>query len=104
MKVQVDAQDTGDALILKASKRSEMSFLVLMEPTRRRREEVDGLREIDGEGVADVDTEVVIINTAPSLARHWHWHWQLLRPPQPFLYISSVMMEQDMMRCTLPCE
>lgn len=63
---------TGDALILKASRRSEMSFFVLMEPTRRRREEVDGLRERDGEGVADVDAEVVIVNMAPSLA--WHWH------------------------------
>lgn len=47
-----------------------MSFFVLIEPTRRRREEVEGLREIDGEGVADVDTEVVMMNTAPSLSRH----------------------------------
>jgi hypothetical protein len=61
---------TGDALILKASRRSEMSFFVLMEPTRRRREEVDGLRERDGEGVADVDTEVAMVDMAPSLARH----------------------------------
>jgi hypothetical protein len=58
------SEGAGDALILRDPKRSERSFLVLKELTRRRREEV----EAEGDGLGDVDIGVVILLV--SLA--WH--------------------------------